>query len=566
MIDKVITYIYGDNNSEVMRLIHPNALEKTAEISDDIISFIKNLIPTKGKDYALINALSAGEYYGSNKNGDYFPEKALKSHHKTFEQYGHVYEHHINKDPNKSIGKVIFSFYNPKMHRVELVVELDKIKAKHVINKLNQGDLVATSMGAKVPYDECSLCHNKAKTRSEYCNHLKHMMNAVLPGGKKVYAINDIPKFFDISVVTIPAEVTSAMLKILSDLIYNNEEHELKKVAFYLENNYTKLAEFSSLAEISKKVENIEKVTKMSDNLAELILDNQKRLDKETIEKLSEYPFSSILSTFLGLRIVPDPRDFQKLALYTQGLKKEADYMEQNGIIFKIPEEPLITKGIILDNFNEKIAELLIDNISNTALTREFILTRNIIKLADNDVSTGVDSRALWKQMLFDKKPEYQLTAHKNPIMPLGILGGLYYGYTKIFNDVSTSGFKEFISKYPWLLPVLVGAGTAGSLIAQNNSFNKTGSAVDSFIRNSLISFPISYYMSAKKEFKAKQEPITGTENFIRKHPALIAIAGALAGVKAEKLFKTRFIKTAEFISRLPEDEINSIYMDLLNI
>jgi hypothetical protein len=588
-MEKTITYFYGDNNSEVFQLIHPQSLEKTAGISDAIIEFVKSLTPVKGSSYALINALSSGEFYGSNRNGDYFPEDALKEHHKTFEIFGHVYRHHINKDPNKSIGKVIFAYYNPDMHRVELIVELYNDKAKDIIDDLNAGKLPATSMGCKVPWDECSICGNRAKTRADYCSHLKEQMNMILPGGRKVYAINRKPKFFDISIVTIPAEKTSSVLKMFSDLI-NSEEEPLKKVAFYLENSYTKEASFNNYAEISKTVEAIgepglierdpEKLKEYPKKLINLVIKNQNRINKNTLNKLAQFPLNEVMSTFLGLRIVPDPRDFQKLALMSRGFIKEAEQLENEKIIFSLPNENdiIIATDISLDNFNEKIAQLLIDEVPNLSITKELVVTRGLMKVAEDlsmqfqpqpqiPLNANTDSRAMWKQLFFDKKPEYQLTAHKNPILPLGILGSLYYGYTKVFKDTSTSKFKEFISKNPWLLPVLIGAGTAGSIFMQDKEFTKTSAAIDTFMRNSLIFFPLSYYYSAKNEFKAQQgEPITPTQDFVRKHPALIALTGALVGTKAESAIKSKFTKVANFVSNLPIKELNRIYIDLLNI
>ena len=115
MIEKLLTYDYGDNNSEVLQLLHPGHLTKTAGYSDELQSFIEALKQNDDKSYALVNALGAGEYFGANKNGDYFPEDVLKQYHKTFEALAHVYRHHVNKDPKKSMGKVVFSHYNPKM-------------------------------------------------------------------------------------------------------------------------------------------------------------------------------------------------------------------------------------------------------------------------------------------------------------------------------------------------------------------------------------------------------------------------------------------------------------------
>ena len=39
-MDKIITYEYGDHNSEVLRLLHPGHLTKTADYSENLLKYI----------------------------------------------------------------------------------------------------------------------------------------------------------------------------------------------------------------------------------------------------------------------------------------------------------------------------------------------------------------------------------------------------------------------------------------------------------------------------------------------------------------------------------------------
>ena len=196
-----------------------SGLEKLA-VDDAISAYVKHsLRPESGYFYLHINAMGAGEYYGSNRNADYFPEGQLKKFHKTFEETGYVYRHHINKDPAKSIGKVIFSIYNDRMHRVELIAKLSLESARDIYDRIANGDLPKTSMGCRTPYDVCSICGNEAYTPQKYCSHMKEMPNKVLPDGKKVMAINSGPlRFFDISVVIKPADQTSSVLQKVANI------------------------------------------------------------------------------------------------------------------------------------------------------------------------------------------------------------------------------------------------------------------------------------------------------------------------------------------------------------
>ena len=45
---------------------------------------------------------------------------------KTFEYYAYLFKHHVNKDPKKSFGEIIFSHWNPAIQRVELIVAINQ--------------------------------------------------------------------------------------------------------------------------------------------------------------------------------------------------------------------------------------------------------------------------------------------------------------------------------------------------------------------------------------------------------------------------------------------------------
>lgn len=251
-----------------------SAFEKCASagLLPDVVRYISNLRPRADAQYVLVNAMGAGEYFGSNVNGDYFTESSLihrpdnwtgnplidKIGAKTW-AYGyptfynaHPFAHHRNKNAARAFGEVELATWNEKMHRVELVTRVDKDKCMQfdgqaVWDKLQIGSYPDVSMGTKVPFDTCSICldwaaYNKAKqtfdstrhahagqaileqhkkkairgvsiTRADYCEHAKQDMNRIYPDGRKVFVYNDYPRFFDISFVFIGADRTAkAML------------------------------------------------------------------------------------------------------------------------------------------------------------------------------------------------------------------------------------------------------------------------------------------------------------------------------------------------------------------
>ena len=57
------------------------------------------------------------------------------------------------------------------------------------------------SHNCKVPFDECTICHNKAKTANDYCDHIKEAVTQFTDDGRQIGMINHEPNFFDISKV-----------------------------------------------------------------------------------------------------------------------------------------------------------------------------------------------------------------------------------------------------------------------------------------------------------------------------------------------------------------------------
>ena len=124
-------------------------LEKCAsELLPDVVRYIETLRPRADCQYVLVNALGAGEFYGSNVNADNFPEASLihmpenwtgipaidkvvsKSWPYGFPTFYNAfpYAHHRNKNPEYAFGEVELATWNPNMHRVELVVRVDHDK------------------------------------------------------------------------------------------------------------------------------------------------------------------------------------------------------------------------------------------------------------------------------------------------------------------------------------------------------------------------------------------------------------------------------------------------------
>jgi inorganic pyrophosphatase len=175
-----------------------------------------------------------------------------------------VIVHNCNNDPKKTLGKVESSIFNPNMHRVELIIRVDKNKCdmwnhSDLFDKLMNNEKQGLSMGCKILFDICSICGNRAKNKKEYCEHIIKQLGQLLPNGKEVVMINPQPKFFDISFVNSPAWEPAHVIKLIdnnenlkqfhigSALEFLDDKKEVKKTAMYysnlLENNIIKTAQ-----------------------------------------------------------------------------------------------------------------------------------------------------------------------------------------------------------------------------------------------------------------------------------------------------------------------------------
>lgn len=172
-----------------------------------------------GDKVAFYNrALGSYEAFGLNRNGDGFEADWLRRNHDTFVKNGHYFKHHQNKDPALGRGRPVASAYNEKTAMVDLIIVADKDKCEEQIQALERGQRVPTSMGAKVAFDVCTICENRAPNRDSYCEHVKtaamepYGMSRVLPDGRVCGVLNPNPGFFDISDVIVGAAAESETL------------------------------------------------------------------------------------------------------------------------------------------------------------------------------------------------------------------------------------------------------------------------------------------------------------------------------------------------------------------
>jgi hypothetical protein len=578
---KLVTFSGYDTSGPHIFPIEPDLdrsighIKMARALPPEIEQYLRTAKPMAGKTQLLIDAMGAGEFYGSNVNGDYFPEEALRHDgpdygHKTFQLYAYPFKHHINKDPARAYGeKVTLASYDPYMHRVLLIVSVDDMKCQDILGDLANNRYWDVSMGCRVPWDECSICRNRARNRSEYCPHLRYQMNKILQDGRRVFAYNRLPKFFDISFVTIGAEKASHILK---KVAHASLTPNVISSATLGEIFYEKLATQEKGA-VQKKEADIDKdvpsqpaatVTGVTPEDKSKLLSfmdaagdvkaRETPLPPAVLDRMSEFPLSSVFSTLTSLGIGLQPQEFQRIILIKQGAKALADKLAAHRLVFdetKITSTPpkwVASMGSFSsDAINEKIAMLLSPYIKERSCYPEILCDRLLRMEKKADVE-GYNRDTPWYPMTDEQK---RLSSGIHGLVPASAaLAAGFLVFKKAFPELMAKAplSIQTLAKYPWMLPLLVGAGVAASVGGSSMSTPQpltnhgTGRGLDakntpayhepkvaSVARLGLI--PLAYmYSGIQQKRWQRGERLNALDRMIALRPELFALGSFAAG------------------------------------
>jgi hypothetical protein len=353
-----------------VEIVQPGQSVKTAGALPAVQSFLDTLKPDPRYTYALVNAMGYSEFFGANSNADWYglnPNTGYNGLLNAWDgigqdieldrmkgkQWSHgypcfynaaVYAHHRNSCPTTlGFGDVIFSFANPTMKRIELLMRTDNAEAKKkghdsILAKISS-ERCDVSMGARVPYDTCSVCtdwatYKKAAarfdpqrhahigiavlayhktvapirglaiTRADYCRCMRGAKNRVLPDGRKVFVYNDYPRFFDISFVYVGADRTARVMWHLGSVA------EQKSALPFIAEHFLKSAGAEKRASMEKEIDAVAEKVEADDTTTPAV----------TFEALLGPGCSlpQILSSAGALGIVASPREFQNLYAHTR--------------------------------------------------------------------------------------------------------------------------------------------------------------------------------------------------------------------------------------------------------
>lgn len=520
-------------------------LVKTAakrDLPKEVDEAIKGMVRKPNHAYILVTAMGDGETWGANKNGDFFPNDALlgaqnapvwgvspdkderldsvvapKLRYKTFED-AHYFKHHKNKfgkDPH--FGYVERAIWHPKMRTVLLIIGVDRKAAPDTAAKIDANELVSVSMGAKLPWDRCSICGSKHKTIMQYCHHLKFSMGKILPDGKRVYAENLFPRFFDISEVTKPAFLAGLQLEKIANL--NNAFEFSLDLAQQYDIGRNDVF-FNKQAESEKHAVLYKEMPAHVEGAIARVCDSEQDLPIGLLNDLAKMPPREAWGALTRAGIIAKPNEFAYVLLKNAGREDLAENFvrrkavvhkaEIKGLDEKLHEladieithgSKLIANGIPGGVLNERCIGKLSDRIyeSEKGIRKEAGITGMI--------GLGGILSALY--LLYRKNAERKFSAH-------GLLGA---SANSMRHDEAPS--PKYIGNDPYLVDSLnKEAGFWGG------TFRAAGG------------FAVPYVGSAYFENKmANGERVGAVGRFIANNPGKLGIIGAAGAMNPKGLY-----------------------------
>lgn len=296
--------------------------------------------------YIKVRAISAGEYYSCNKNGDFFPEEQLKANYKTFLD-AHVFKNHENKEVEKAIGDVMDAVWNDEMKYVELFIRINRKVAPTIVAGFEKGYMTDVSMGCRVDHTICSICGNLAKTPAQYCQHIRQHKHEILNDGRKVMEINISPKFHDISAVLNGADRTAKMTAMY---VSNEKKAELEK-----EWGMNKVASSSQNSNTSERFEDFLSQKETPEQIA-----MQKVASAYCIQEFDTPLFEKRASTMSTMEKIAEIK--KKIKGNVIGVAQNMKQLKDNDCCCEQIERDLSSKAVMsleqMDSLGKRICEI----------------------------------------------------------------------------------------------------------------------------------------------------------------------------------------------------------------
>lgn len=544
---KAIIFDQASEGRQFVDFVHVNGvgrgtLIKTAaerDYSPEVMHHVRNLKPKPGKTYPLISALGDGAVWGPNSNADYFAEEELVPKdgsraygYKSFEAYAKPYKHHINKPDSPAYGEVLHSVYNPRMHRVELLVCLDNASAPDIAERMDAGEDVPVSMGCKVPYDVCSICGNKAKNTDAYCDDMKYRPGQVMSDGRRVFVFNIQPRFFDISFVFVGADKTArVMAKVASQFAIKYPAGLwAHKLGYHFKDaDITKSVPGHAENALQLKAEKLDSGVKS-------LAATEAPIPKDVLGKIAAAcgdNYNGGLATLTQAGVVLSPREFQDFIGETMLRMDKTAQAVCRGPTFNefVVDQDLYKQAysrfdFSVDSTLPEVAEAVAPIIEKRSAYQPFLGGR--VEQAVENVPGSVELAA-------------RSASSDTSIVPLlGSLAALYAAYRDKIPATQLGVLDKLVAKNPALLVLLTGL-TAGGVLGINHMLAGGGEKLSSakhattgstLSLGKVLGIPALAYMYSghQQRRKWRGEELGPMDSFVAEYPwaaSLMGIYGA---------------------------------------
>jgi len=293
----------------------PEALKIEEGWGEDLIQRMADVLPirdnTGGYLYIRNRAISSVEEFGQNENKDAWLYSELKKDYPTFIGAA-VCCNHVNDDESKFYGIIPDSAfitstssrkdwfdndawkgknfsehfkYGDQSGWVENILAINKdlinLDYPGLIDDLESGKVVGTSMGTICGRSVCSICGNSATNPNEYCTHVANLRSHGLAESDNLYELNFENTFFEDSIITANthADVHAIVLSKYAEVIpflraLNSAEEQVRKQI---------RGEFVPYIKISDKVLTSKKEI---ESYCKELLGNACPINKESTEKM----------------------------------------------------------------------------------------------------------------------------------------------------------------------------------------------------------------------------------------------------------------------------------------
>ena len=534
-----------DDNFLSLSLESESEFIKTASKRDlpkEVDEAIKNMKRKEGHSYVLTTAMGDGETWGANKNGDYFPydalmglqntkvdgeetekderlnvDQAAKARYKTFED-AHFFHHHKNKiEHDPAFGYVEKAIWNPKMRTVLLIIGVDRKKDPETAEMIDRNQLLAVSMGAKLPWDRCSICGSKHKTLLQYCPHLKYNMGQILPDGRRAYAENLFPRFFDISKVTRPAFLAGMQLEKVARQHSDAFEFSIDLAEMY------DIGRFDKHAEVEKKSTLYKELPLHVEGAIAKVCNTEKDLPHKLMEDLANMKPQEAWGALTHAGIIAKPNEFAYILLKSEGRHDLADEFLHTKAIVKKPD----VKGL-----DERLHGLASIEMNHKAIKASNLIPDHV--LDERSIGTLSDR-------IYNTDKGLRKEAEVTRTVGLGaILSALYL----IYRGNAESSFGAYGLMGAGISAMVRDSDHADKFISNNpyaaDQLNKKAEVHKNMIIKGVAGFTAPYIISAHYQNKINQGEDVGTlGRIVANNPGKLGMITSAIAMRPDVAYKS---------------------------